>query len=195
MARPRSDTAKRGVLTLRIAEQTRDQLVSAAASSGRSLAREIEHRLEASLGRAGSGYEGAAAFPRLLKAIIDDSEAKTGKAFEEDSLTWADIRKRILSEIDARSPLTKDGNVLPEIVTLQGEFRTALQILSQIEQKRRIHPAAEPERQRTEDSLHQVDYLSDDLTKLGMQFERAQDCLNDFERHFVSAATAFEASD
>ena len=195
MARPRSDTAKRGVLTLRIAEETRNQLVLAAASSGRSLAREIEYRLEASLGQAGSGCEGAAAFPRLVKAIIEDSEAKTGRAFQEDSLTWADVRKRILSEIDARSPLTKDENLLPEIETLQGEFRTAMQILSEIEQERRLHPVAEPDRQRTEDRSHQVDFRSNDLTRLGMQFGRAQDRLNELERLFVSAATASEASD
>ena len=195
MARPRSDTAKRGVLTLRIAEATRDQLVLAAASSGRSLAREIEHRLEESLGGVSSGRVGAAAFPRLLKAIIEDSEAKTGKAFQEDSLTWADVRKRILSEIDARSPLNQSENPLFGILTLQGEFRTARQLLSVIEQEHKFHADTGPEGQRTKDRSHQVDFRSEALTKLGMQLGRVQDCLNEFERFSVKAAAASQVVD
>ena len=195
MARPRSDTAKRGVLTLRIAEETRDQLVLAAASSGRSLAREIEHRLEASLGGVASGPARSAAFPRLLKAIIEDSEAKTGRAFQEDSVTWADVRKRILNEIDARSPLTKDEIPLPEIVTLQGEVHTARQLLSVIEQETELHAGTGPERQPTADLPHQLNFRSEALTKLAIQLGRIQEYLNEFEKLSGQAAAATQVLD
>lgn len=107
MGRPAlGDDAKRHILTLRVTKQLRDRLAAAAEESGRSVAQEVEHRMERmlydehmrGLGVAGRNYI------EMLAAGLATIQGRTGRSFEDDYPTWKAFRTYVDIVTDGFDP-------------------------------------------------------------------------------------------
>ena len=147
---PKADLAKRvdrrKTTSTRITPETRAQLEAASAHSGRSLAQEIEFRLEQSFKTeeqardiaaqtAGAIYGSFGSFPtfqamRLLAEAISLTENRTGKSWETDPNTFEAVRRtcghifqvfRPHADSAARSGLFELGTAVTEAEHLGAE--------------------------------------------------------------------------
>ena len=102
---PERDEAKRAAISMRITPATRAALDAAAAQAGRSLAQEVEQRLERSIeNEAAKGGPATAALIHAIVADIAEIEAVTGKSWATDNVTYAAVRRAVIAAIVDRPP-------------------------------------------------------------------------------------------
>lgn len=98
---------KREQMSFRVTPARRDQLVAAAEATGRSIAQEVELRLEQSFAREKEAGSRSAAilsdFTRLSASAI---EAQTGASWLEDPDTFLQVRRAVLSFMRTFQPST-----------------------------------------------------------------------------------------
>jgi hypothetical protein len=96
---------KRYPLNMRTTKQTRDALEAAAHKSGRSLAQEIEFRLEQSF-HAEREFGGADSYQffKLLASMVGMIEARTGQDWSEHYETFTAVRNCLTAVIQAAGP-------------------------------------------------------------------------------------------
>ena len=86
---PKDQTeVKRHALGVRTTKALKEKLEDAAATTGRSVAQEVEYRLEQSF----RGDKHIAIPLDLLKLMIETAEARTGQAWTEDFATWVEVQ-------------------------------------------------------------------------------------------------------
>jgi hypothetical protein len=99
------EEARRANVSFRTTPQVRDKIVAAAQTAGRSVAQEVELRLEQSFAREGEAGSRSTAiladFIRLAAGII---EAKTGKRWTEDADTFSRVSQAIRSFMAQNQP-------------------------------------------------------------------------------------------
>jgi hypothetical protein len=118
---------KEEVLSVRISKHMRDQLGAAALKNRRSLSREVEARLDDSLGRY---QKGRASLPPRIRGLLDAVaftarviEAATGKLWNEDRYTAQHLADAIGYVIGEFSP--KDKVVVPPKVVERAKAHVA----------------------------------------------------------------------
>jgi hypothetical protein len=109
------DEAKRAPINMRITPATRSALDAAAAREGRSLAQEIEQRLERSLElEKAQGGPATAALVATIVADIAEIERLTGKSWAVDNETYFAVRRAVIAAILDRTPDFAENS--PEVV-------------------------------------------------------------------------------
>lgn len=96
--RPRlsDDEARRAAFTFRATNELKQKLTKAAEQSERSIAQEIEMRLEMSFAReADAGSATAAALADLVRLVVSRLEAKSGKTWTDDYNTYLAVEAAI----------------------------------------------------------------------------------------------------
>jgi len=100
-----AEEVKRHALGVRTTRALKEKLEAAAATTGRSLAQEVELRLEQSF----QGADHIAIPLGLLRNLIEAAEARTGEKWNEDYMTWVAASKaaRLLMDIYKPAPPNK----------------------------------------------------------------------------------------
>ena len=108
---PERDEAKRAAISMRITPATRAALDDAANRAGRSLAQEVEQRLERSIEvEAANGGPATAALVQSIVADIAEIEALTGKSWATDHETYGAVCRAVVAAVYDRSPLHAEND-------------------------------------------------------------------------------------
>jgi hypothetical protein len=98
---PKNDAdVKRHPLGVRTTKALKEKLEAAAASTGRSVAQEVEYRLEESF----RGEKHIAIPLDLLKVMIQSAEMRTGQIWTEDFSTWVAVQRAAIAMIRLHRP-------------------------------------------------------------------------------------------
>ncbi len=120
---PEREEVKRATINMRTTPTIRAALEDAAARGGRSLAQEIEQRLERSVAAdEGAGSIATAAFLASITADIGAIETATGKGWTVDLRTYGAVRFAITEAVADLMPVTAEyaGRVRNALADVQG---------------------------------------------------------------------------
>ncbi len=124
---PAGEAGKRYPLNLRTTEEVRLAVEAAANRSGRSLAQEVEHRLEQSFrDEIALGGPEQAEILRIIQAVMDHVSRQIGRSWLEDA-TAANIVSTELSRLFKMiAAFGDDGDVSPDLILSDESVNAAL---------------------------------------------------------------------
>jgi hypothetical protein len=100
------DEVKRHPIGVRTTKALKEKIEDAAAGSGRSVAQEVEARLEQSF----RPVERHIALPLdMMSAMIRIAEERTGQRWNDDITTWVAVKQSIMMLIDSNRPPTPNA--------------------------------------------------------------------------------------
>lgn len=113
-----TEEGKRYPLNMRTTKEIREKLEIAAARSGRSLAQEVENRIERSLLLDDEIGPSARHLLEMIRFAVSQAEASAGAAWHEDHNAWGIVKIVVNHILDTNQPpLTSD--VDPQVVSLR----------------------------------------------------------------------------